>query len=96
MEGFTRPEAKVLSDDAIVPDRNLIVPPPNQFTHELVRSEVYYYSEPQNAGNTDGQLEKGTHVVLLKYDGGTYCRVADGRGLYVVVPYDSLKPLSHR
>lgn len=93
MKGITRPHAVVLAENAIVPDKNLISPAPNQFTHELKRSQPYYFNQPQQATPPDGKFSAGAKVVLLVYDGGNYCRVADGRGLYVVVRYDSLKQL---
>ena len=37
MEGFLRPEATVLPEGALVPERNLIRPAPNQFTHAVKR-----------------------------------------------------------
>ncbi len=35
MEGFMRPDAVVLGDNAMVANMNVISPAPNQFTHEL-------------------------------------------------------------
>jgi hypothetical protein len=93
MEGFVRPEAVVLPENARVPDRNLISPAPNQFTHELTRPQPFYFTGAQQVTSPDGQFPAGTKVVLLVYNGGTYCRVADGQGLYVEVEYDSLKKL---
>jgi hypothetical protein len=94
MGEFTRPKATVLPDEAIVPDKNLISPPPNQFTHELLHAEPYYYNDPQQGKAADGEFEEKTKVVLLRYDGGSYCRVVDGRGLYVALSFASLKPLA--
>ena len=93
MKGITRPHAVVLAENAIVPAKNLISPAPNQFTHELTRSQPFYFNEPREATSPDGEFPAGTKVVLLVYNGGNYCRVADGRGLYVVARYDSLKKL---
>ena len=93
MERFIRPEAVVLPESARVPDRNLISPAPNQFTHELIRPQPFYFIGAQQATPPDGQFAAGTKVVLLVYDGGTYCRVADGQGLYVEIEYDSLREL---
>jgi hypothetical protein len=93
MEGFTRPDAVVLPESAMIPDQNLISPAPNQFTHELIRPQPYYFTGAQRAVAPDGQFLAGTKVVLLVYDGGTYCRVADGQGLYVEIEFDSLKKL---
>ena len=93
MEGFIRPEHVVLPEHAMVPDRNLISPPPNQFTHELTRPQPFYFTGAQEANPPAGQFPIGTKVVLLVHDGGTYCRVADGQGLYVEIEYHSLKKL---
>jgi hypothetical protein len=93
MEGFLRPEARVLPENAIVPEQNLISPAPNQFTHELTRSQPYYFAEMQQGSPPDGEFPAGTKVVLLVYHGGAACRVADGQGLYVATEYDGLKKL---
>lgn len=90
---FLRPSAVVLSEHAIVPDKNLISPAPNQFTHELTRRQPFYFTGARQAAAPDGQFPAGTKVVLLVYDGGSYCRVADGQGLYVEIEYDSLKKI---
>jgi hypothetical protein len=86
-----RPEAVVLSDAALVPQHNLIKPPPNQFTHELQRSQPYFYKNAEDA--LDGEFTAGTRVVLMVYDGGGSCRVVDGRGLYVETAYGGLHRL---
>lgn len=93
MKGFVRPEAVVLGENAIVPERNLISPAPNQFTHKLTQPQHYYFTGAQKGVPADGQFPTGTKVVLLVYDGGSYCRVADERGLYVEIEYDSLEKL---
>lgn len=93
MDGFIRPDAVVLPEKAIVPDRNLISPAPNQFTHKLIRPQPFYFTGAQQAMQPDGQFPAGTKVVLLVYNGGNYCRVADGQGLYVEIEYDSLRKL---
>ena len=92
-EGFLRPEAVVLGDEAVVPDKNLIVPPPNQFTHEVTRAAPFFYTRTHPDAPPVGHFARGTQVVLLVYEGGSHCRVADGRGLYVEIEYDSLKRL---
>ena len=94
MEGFLRPEAVILPENAVVPDKNIIRPAPNQFTHELTRPQPFYFDGAQQGRPPDGELPAGAKVVLLFHDGGSYCRVADGRGLYVEIEYDSLKALS--
>lgn len=94
MEGFIRPDAVVLPESAVVPDKNIITPAPNQFTHELTRPQPFYFGGAQQGRPPDGELPEGAKVVLLLHDGGSYCRVADRRGLYVEVAYDSLLPAS--
>jgi hypothetical protein len=89
-EGFLRPPAVVLPESATVPDKNLIVPAPNQFTHTLTRDQSFFYNSAESAKSPDGALAAGTEVVLLVYDGGQYCRVADTRGLYVEIEYSAL------
>jgi hypothetical protein len=93
MEQFIRPKAEILSEESLIPDANLISPPPNQFTHKLIRTESYYYSSAAQASPPDGEFPKDTKVVLLKYDGGSYCRVVDKQGLYVEIEHASLKKL---
>jgi hypothetical protein len=91
--GFLRPEAVVLGKDALVPDRNLIVPAPNEFTHELTQPQPFYFTSATQADTPNGQLPAGTRVVLLVHGDGPYCRVVDGQGLYVEVEYAGLKKL---
>ena len=93
MEGIRRPEATVLPEGALVPERNLIRPAPNQFTHEVIRSQPYYYGDTQSGGPPDGQFPVGTKVVLLVGGGGPNCRVVDGQGLYVAIEWAGLKQL---
>jgi hypothetical protein len=95
-EGFARPEAEVLAEKALIPGPNLIAPAPNQFTHEVARAQPYYFTGAQSGMAPDGEFSAGTLVVLLLHDGGVYCRVADGRGLYVETEYDSLRKLHQR
>jgi hypothetical protein len=93
MEGFRRPEAITLPEGACVPSPNVIVPTPNQFTHELSRGQPFHFSAAQPGKPPDGELPAGTPVVLLRYDEGRYCHVADGRGLYVKIEHESLRPI---
>jgi len=94
VEGFfLRPNAVVLGENAMVPDRNIISPAPNQFTHELKRPQSFYFDEAQQGTPPNGEFRAGTKVVLLVYDGGNYCRIAGGQGLYVEIEYDSLRKL---
>ena len=92
-EGFVRPEIIVLSGHALIPAGKLIAPAPNQFTHQLTRSQPFYFAEAEQGTDPDGELPAATQVVLLVYDGGATCCVVDGQGLYVEVEYDSLKKL---
>jgi hypothetical protein len=91
MEGFRRPRAVVLPDDALVSKRYRITPPPNQFTHQLVRPQQYYFGKSRT--KPAGEMAAGTKVVLLVFNQAKYCRVADGTGLYVEIEYDSLSKL---
>lgn len=93
MKGVVRPKATILEEKALVPDRNLITPAPNQFTHELTKAQPYYYHGAQQGSPPDGEFSKGTKVVLLVYEGGSYCRVADDQGLYVETAFDGLKKI---
>ncbi len=93
MENIIRPEAVVLSDNALIPDDNLIVPPPNQFTHELKKAQPYYYTGAHQGSPPDGEFAEGTKVVLLVYNGGQTCRVADGQGIYAEIEHRSLRRL---
>jgi hypothetical protein len=93
MKGFTRPPSVILPDNAVVPERNVIVPPPNQFTHVLTRPQPFQFASAQQAAVPDGVFPAGTKVVLLVHDDGPDCWVADGRGLYVLIAYESLETL---
>jgi hypothetical protein len=88
-----RPEAQVLPDEALVPDTNVVRPPPNRFTHKLLVDEPYRFDRPERPGEPDGVLAAGTPVALL-VEGPERCRVVDGRGLYVEVRRASLDTLS--
>jgi hypothetical protein len=87
-----RPDAVVLGEEALVPERNLVRPPPNRFTHELLVDEPYTLDRPKRAGDPDGVLPARTRVVLL-VEGPERCRVVDGSGLYVEVRRTSLRAL---
>jgi hypothetical protein len=90
-EGFLRPEATVLGDDALVPDASTIRPPPNRFTHELTRPTAFVYAVPGMEA-PGGELPLGTHVLLVRND-GERAWVLDARGLYLQVPHGSLRLL---
>jgi hypothetical protein len=87
-----RPEPSVLRGEALIPERNLVRPAPNRFTHRLLVDEPYRFDRPERADEPDGVLVAGTPVVLL-VEGADRCRVVDGRGLYVEVRRASLAKL---
>src|SRR5687767_12515009 len=89
-----RPRPVVLSKAALVPEAHLIKPPPNQYTHTLMRRQPYFYGDSQDTA--DGEFAAGTRVVLMVYDGGRTCRVVDGQGLYVETAYAGLRRVSSR
>jgi hypothetical protein len=93
MGEMRRPKAEVLAASAVIPEKNLIEPAPNHFTHEVTGAEPYYYAAGEEGRTPDGTFERGTQVVLLHYGGGALCHVADGRGLYVVVARAALRRL---
>jgi hypothetical protein len=90
MKGFIRPDPTVLADSAAIPDANRILPPPNQFTHELSRSAPYWYGRHDDSAPS-GEFPAGLQVILLVHDGGRFCRVADARGLYVEIEFEALR-----
>ena len=90
---FLRPEARVLPDESLIPSKNLISPAPNQFTHELTRAQPFHYDRSQVKTAPDGVLPANTKVKLLVDDGGAYCWVVDGRGLYVEIECNALRKL---
>ena len=94
MDHMLRPKATVLPESAIVPDRNIIQPPPTEFTHEVIAEQPYYYKGPQQAAPPEGKFPAGTKVALLTHDGGSVCRVVDGRGLCAATAFNGLRPLS--
>jgi hypothetical protein len=93
MEHFNRPKMTVLPESAVVPDANLVQPPPTQFTHEVTTEQPYYYSPPKHASVPDGSFSAGTKVVKLTDDDGPLCRVVDGRGLQAVTASVGLRPI---
>jgi hypothetical protein len=93
MENMKRPRMIVLPESAQVPDQNMLQPPPNQFTHEVMEEQPYYYIGPHQASPPEGKFSAGTKVVLLAHDGGSVCHVADGRGLYVATAFGGLRPI---
>ena len=93
MEGVLRPEARVLPDKALIPTRNLISPPPNCFTHEVISRAPFYFDTSLGATAPDGYFEPATKVTLLVDSGGGRGRVVDGKGLFVETELTGLKRL---
>jgi hypothetical protein len=92
MENVIRPQMITMEESALIPPQNLIRPAPNQFTHTLKRPQAYRFDQSPNA-QVDGELAKGTRVVLLFHEDGPLCRVANEEGLYVEIEFDSLKKI---
>jgi hypothetical protein len=90
-----RPPAVVLDKKALIPERNLVRPAPNHFTHELVVDEPYHFDRPDQLDKPDGVLPARTQVALL-VAGDERCRVVAGNGLYVEVRRASLRKLPDR
>ena len=93
VDHMLRPKAMVLPESALVPDRNIIQPPPTQFTHEVIAEQPYYYIDPHQAAPPEGMFPAGTTVVLLTHDGGPVCQVVDSRGLRVATAFGGLRPI---
>jgi hypothetical protein len=86
-----RPKATVLKRSALIPAEHLVKPPPTRFTHELIRSQPYYYM--RGSGEPDGKFAAGTRVVLLEQGHDEYCRVVDAQGLCVETACRGLRAL---
>ena len=82
----------VLGDESLVPDTNIIDPPPNHFTHELVADEPYRFDRDTPGAKPDGVLRAGTPVIVL-VEGRDRSRVVDDSGLYVEVSNANLRTL---
>lgn len=87
-----RPEARVLPDESLVPEANMVRPPPGRLTHELIEDEPYRFDRPGREGDPDAVLPAGTAVALLEGE-GEHCRVATGDGLSVEVRRSNLRGL---
>ena len=87
--GVLRPAAEVLTADSLVPAANFVQPPPDQFSHVLTRDEPYRFGTDL-AASPDGELQRGTPVLVIVND-GHHARVIDERGLYVQVRSESLR-----
>ena len=62
-----RPEAVVLSDTALVPDRSVLKPPPEPVHARAVAHPPPIFDHAQNA-EANGELAAGTRVVLMVYN----------------------------
>jgi hypothetical protein len=89
-EPFLRPAMDVLGEETLVPARNVVQPPPNVFTHQIVADTPFYFGREDDAQQPNGYFKKGTGVVLLVSQENGRCRVVDGQGIYAEVPADSL------
>ena len=94
MEGVKRPEVVILPEGAVLPRTSLISPAPNQFTHEVTRSQPFFTSNGPGEALPTGAFEPGTKVNLLVSDDGEMCRVVDARGLYVLTACAGLRRLT--
>jgi hypothetical protein len=94
MKGFGQPKPVVLKERALVREPVVIKPPPNHFTHELLRREPYYVTTTNQALQPDGFLSKGAQVLLLVRRKGARCHVADRRGRVVDVACSALRELT--
>ena len=97
MGRIVRPKASVLPKSALIPDKNLIQPPPNHFTHQVKSDQPYFYTVANQADAPDGMFPAGTKVTLLSRDSeGPLCHVVDGHGLHVATAFDGLRPIRAR
>ena len=93
MKGMRRTKPAVLAKDALVPMHS-VVPAPNRFTHVAIADAPYYFETPESdAAPCDGHFDAGSPVVLLVYDGGTWCRVVDARGVYAETLFALLREI---
>lgn len=92
MDRVRRPKATVLSDSALVPQKNLEAPP-SHFTHEVIAEQPYYYTARLPAASA-GMFAAGTKVKLHGKASGQMCRVVDARGLRVMTACRGLRPLA--
>lgn len=93
MERFIRPEMQLLPEEALIPGKNLVDPPPDQFSHEMARAGDFYFSSAAQASKPNGSFPAKTKLLLIRHDGGRYCRVADGRGIYAEIEFAALRKL---
>jgi hypothetical protein len=89
MKGMLRPDAIVLPDSALVPEKKPS-PVPNQLTHETAGPVPYYLSD---SDKPDGEFPANHKLALLSDDGGEWCQVVDSTGLRARVRFESLRKL---
>jgi hypothetical protein len=87
-----RPKARVLKDSDLVP-AGRVVKPPAKFTHELRRSQSYYYD--MGGESPDGTLAAGTRVNVSSRGGDDRVWVVTAQGLRVVTDTGGLRPLGN-
>ena len=92
MRGFDKPKAVVLEPEALDQEATRMVPPPKEFTHEVIRREPYF-SRAKPAAVPAGHFAGGTKVLVLSRRGRKYCRVADRRGRCGEVDCGALRKL---
>jgi hypothetical protein len=93
MKGFVKTKPVVLGDRALVRKPRVVSPPPDEFTHTLLRRAPYYFTTAKRASRPDGYLAKGTKVLLLARRKGARCHVADERGRVLDVGCEALRKL---
>ncbi len=86
-----RPKATVLSDSALIPAGHVAKKPPKRFSHQLRKSQPYYFA--LGSAIPDGQLLAGTRVRVTKQGGDDFCWVVDEHGLKVVTKCEGLRPI---
>ena len=86
----------MLGEEALIPPANLVRPPPNRFTHEVVADTPFYFGHESEGGVPNGRFPAGTRVVLLACGEESRCRVVNDQGLYVEVDGDILTELPRK
>jgi hypothetical protein len=87
-DAMVRPRIEIQGDEG-APSSEIVTPPPNVFSHELIVDERVGPSDTP----TD-VLSTGTQVLLMSV-GGDRCWVVDGVGRHVEINLSSLRPLPH-
>ena len=87
-----RPKSRFLDESALVPQSNVVRPAPTRFTHVLSVNTPFYLDRERTGDEPEGILQAGTPVVVASTHGDR-CRVVDGRGLAVDVPWEHLQEI---